>query len=180
MVSFQRVQVIDSHTGGEPTRVVVAGGPDLGRGTIRDKLKVFCGQHDRFRSAVINEPRGSDVLVGALLAEPSDSSCAAGVIFFNNIGYLGMCGHGAIGVVATLAHLGRIKPGECRLETPVGVVTAQWHGSGAVSLQNIASYRHAKAVSVRVEGHGVVTGDFAWAGTWFFLVNDHGQEIGPA
>src|SRR5689334_20246559 len=112
---MQRVQVIDSHTGGEPTRVVVEGGPDLGKGTVADKLKAFRSQHDKFRSAVVNEPRGSDVLVAALLTTPSDSSCAAGVIFFNNVGYLGMCGHGTIGVIATLAHQGRIKPGEHQL-----------------------------------------------------------------
>src|SRR5947207_2655088 len=124
---MQRVRVIDSHTGGEPTRVVVAGGPDLGGGTVADKLKVFRSEHDRFRSAVVNEPRGSDVLVGALLVEPSDRSCQAGVIFFNNVGYLGMCGHGTIGLVVTLAHLGRLRTGEHRIETPVGVVTATLH-----------------------------------------------------
>ena len=116
------VRVVDSHTGGEPTRVVVSGAPELGAGTAADKLCVFRERCDTFSSAVVNEPRGSDVLVGALLTEPADSSCAAGVIFFNNVGYLGMCGHGAIGVVVTLAHLGRIGPGEHRLETPVGVV----------------------------------------------------------
>src|SRR6266705_1977768 len=126
---MQRIQVIDSHTGGEPTRIVVAGGPDLGGGSVADKLKVFRSRHDRFRSAVVNEPRGSDVLVGGLLTEPSDSTCAAGVIFFNNVGYLGMCGHGTIGLVATLAHQGRLKSGDHRIETPVGIVSADLHES---------------------------------------------------
>src|SRR6266850_968305 len=121
---MQRIQIIDSHTGGEPTRVVVSGGPELAHGSVAERLKVFREQHDGFRSAVVNEPRGSDVLVGALLVEPSDKSCATGVIFFNNVGYLGMCGHGAIGLVVTLAHLGRIGPGEHRIETAVGIVTA--------------------------------------------------------
>jgi 4-hydroxyproline epimerase len=174
---MHRVQIIDSHTGGEPTRVVVAGGPDLGSGTLQDKLKVFRSRHDAFRSAIVNEPRGSDVLVGALLTEPSDSSCAAGVIFFNNIGYLGMCGHGTIGVVATLAHQGRIKPGEHRIDTPVGVVTACLHKTGEVSVQNVASYRWAKNVRLQIEDHGAVTGDIAWGGNWFFLAHDHGQEL---
>ena len=117
---MKRVLVIDSHTGGEPTRVVIAGGPDLGGGPAADQLKIFREQHDQFRSAVVNEPRGSDVLVGALLVEPADKSCVTGVIFFNNVGVLAMCGHGTIGLVITLAHLGRIKPGEHKIETPVG------------------------------------------------------------
>src|SRR5207249_3733396 len=171
------VQVIDSHTGGEPTRVVVSGGPDLGGGSVAEKLGVFRRRYDRFRSAVVNEPRGSGVLVGALLTEPGDTSCAAGVIFFNNVGYPGMCGHGAMGLVVTLAHLGRIAPGEHRIETPVGVVTARLHESGEVSVQNVPSYRLAKDVSVPVEGHGTVLGDIVWGGNWFFLVGEHGQEI---
>src|SRR5437867_8553020 len=159
MTSTQRIQIIDTHTGGEPTRVVVSGGPDLGGGSVADRLKVFRVQHDRFRSAVVNEPRGSDVLVGALLCEPSDPACSAGVIFFNNVGYLGMCGHGMMGLIVTLAHMGRIGPGEHRIETPVGVVTARLHEPGEVSVRNVASYRFAKDVSVPVEGHGTVTGD---------------------
>jgi len=173
----QRVQVVDSHTGGEPTRVVLSGGPDLGAGPLSERLRVFRERHDAFRSAVVNEPRGSDVLVGALLVEPTDASCATGVIFFNNVGYLGMCGHGAIGLVVTLAHLGRIAPGEHRIETPVGVVTAVLHENGQVSMQNVPSYRYAQGVAVQVEGYGPVTGDIAWGGNWFFLVNDHGQAL---
>jgi 4-hydroxyproline epimerase len=174
---MKRVSIIDSHTAGEPTRTVVSGGPDLGRGAITDRLKVFRDQHDRFRSAVVNEPRGSDVLVGALLVEPTDHSCATAVIFFNNVGYLGMCGHGTIGVIATLAHMGRIKPGEHRVETTVGTVTAKLHQDGSVSVTNVPSYRKLKAVTVDVPGLGHVTGDLAWAGNWFFLVEKHDQEL---
>jgi 4-hydroxyproline epimerase len=171
------LQVIDSHTGGEPTRVVIAGGPELPVATQSDRLALLRTHHDAFRSAVVNEPRGSDVLVGALLTQPVDPTCAAGVIFFNNVGYLGMCGHGTIGLVATLAHLGRIRPGEHRIETPVGVVTATLHETGAVTVRNVPSYRHQKGVRVEVEGYGPMTGDVAWGGNWFFLVNDHGQEL---
>lgn len=177
---MKRVQVIDSHTGGEPTRVVIAGGPDLGAGPLTGQLQRFRERHDRFRSAIVNEPRGSDVLVGALLCAPVDSSCAAGVIFFNNVGYLGMCGHGTIGLVATLAHLGRIAPGEHRLETPVGTVTATLHADGRVAVENVPSHRQAKAVAVEVPGLGRVTGDVAWAGNWFYLVENHGQEVALA
>ena len=174
---MKRVQVIDSHTGGEPTRVVIAGGPDLGAGPLAGRLQRFRERHDRFRSAVVNEPRGSDVLVGALLCAPVDTSCAAGVIFFNNVGYLGMCGHGTIGLVATLAHLGRIAPGEHRIETPVGTVTATLHADGSVSVENVPSHRQAKAVAVKVPGLGRVIGDVAWGGNWFYLVENHGQEV---
>jgi 4-hydroxyproline epimerase len=164
-----RVQVVDSHTGGEPTRLVISGAPDLGPGTVRDRLGIFRQSHDRFRSAVVNEPRGSDAVVGALLCEPSDPACQAGVIFFNNVGYLGMCGHGTIGLVATLAHLGKIQPGILNIETPVGNVSAELHGAGFVTIRNIPAYRHAKDVTVNVEGHGPITGDIAWGGNWFYL-----------
>jgi 4-hydroxyproline epimerase len=173
--------VVDSHTGGEPTRVVIDGGPDLGGGPLAERLAAFRDRHDDFRAAVACEPRGSDVMVGALLCEPSDPSCTAGVIFFNNVGYLGMCGHGTIGLIVTLAHLGRIVPGEHRVETPVGVVTARLHPEGDVSVENVPSYRHARGVRVTVDlpGGGVreVTGDVAWGGNWFFLCDDHGQEL---
>ncbi len=172
-----RVKVVDSHTGGEPTRVVVEGGPDLGGGSMGERLEVFRTRFDEFRSAVVNEPRGSDVMVGALLAEPVNPECAAGVIFFNNVGYLGMCGHGAIGLVVTLRHLGRIEPGSHAIETPAGAVTAVLHEDGAVTINNVPSYRTRKQVSVEVEGHGAVSGDVAWGGNWFFLVSEHGQEL---
>ena len=174
---MKRISVIDSHTGGEPTRIVIAGGPDLGGGSVADQLQVFRAQHDRFRSAVVNEPRGSDVLVGALLVPPQDPGCAAGVIFFNNVGCLAMCGHGTIGLVVTLAHLGKIKPGDHQIETPVGVVTATLHANGEVSVANVPSYRKVKGVAVTVAGAGDISGDVAWGGNWFFLVGDHGRDL---
>lgn len=176
-IAIQKVQVVDSHTGGEPTRVVIAGSPDLGGGSVADKLEVMRTQHDAFRSAVVNEPRGSDVMVGASLVEPMESNCAAGVIFFNNVGYLGMCGHGTIGLIVTLAHLGRITPGTHRIETPVGIVTARLHETGDVSVENVPSYRYAQNICVPVDGLGSVYGDVAWGGNWFFLIENHGQEL---
>ena len=173
---IRRVQVIDSHTGGEPTRVVVSGGPDLGKDALAARLERFRKKHDDFRSAVVNEPRGSDVMVGALLCTPVDPGCAAGVIFFNNVGYLGMCGHGTIGLVATLAHMNRITPGQHRIETPVGVVSAVLHENGEVTVTNIASYRSAANVKVTVPGYGDVYGDVAWGGNWFFLVRNDVQK----
>jgi 4-hydroxyproline epimerase len=167
-----RVQVVDSHTGGEPTRVVVSGGPELGRGDLATRRALFRDHFDDFRSAVCNEPRGSDTMVGALLCEPVDSACAAGVIFFNNVGVLNMCGHGTIGLLVTLAHLGRIDVGTHKIETPVGIVEATLHGPNDVTIKNVPSYRFAKDVSVEVEGEiEPVRGDIAWGGNWFFLVH---------
>lgn len=177
MSPTHRIRVIDSHTGGEPTRLVVSGGPDLGTGSLAGRLERFRSKHDDFRSAVVNEPRGSDVMVGALLCDPRDSACAAGVIFFNNVGYLGMCGHGTIGLVATLAYMKRIGPGAHKIETPVGTVTAILHESGEVTVNNVASYRSAADVSVDVPGYGKVRGDVAWGGNWFFLVHQHAMEL---
>lgn len=174
---MKRISVIDSHTAGEPTRVVISGGPDLGSGSVAERLKSFREHHDRFRSAVVNEPRGSDVMVGAMLIPPGDSACVTGVIFFNNVGYLGMCGHGTIGLIATLAHMGRIAPGEHRIETSVGTVTTTLHDDSSVSVQNVPSYRKAKAVKINVPGLGAVVGDVAWGGNWFYLVEDHGQDL---
>jgi 4-hydroxyproline epimerase len=176
-MATHKIEVIDSHTGGEPTRVVVAGGPDLGVGPLADRRERFRREFDRFRSAVVNEPRGSDVVVGALLVPPQDASCAAGVIFFNNVGYLGMCGHGTIGLIVTLAHLGRIGPGVHRIETPVGTITTTLHPDGNVSVANVPSWRAAKAVAVDAPGIGRVYGDVAWGGNWFFLVESHGQDL---
>jgi 4-hydroxyproline epimerase len=175
-----RISVIDTHTGGEPTRVVTAGGPELGTGTMAERLAVFCDRYDTFRSAVVNEPRGSDVMVGAILLPPVDPACAAGVIYFNNIGYLGMCGHGTIGVAVALAHLGRIGPGSHRLETPVGLVTITLEGPNTVTIDNVESYRLAKDVSVPVPGLKTYVGDVAWGGNWFFLVQDHGEALNVA
>jgi 4-hydroxyproline epimerase len=177
MQACRRVRVIDSHTGGEPTRLVVSGGPDLGSGSLADRLECFRARHDSFRSAVVNEPRGSDVMVGALLCDPLDSSCAAGIIFFNNVGYLGMCGHGTIGLVATLAYMKRIRPGEHKVETPVGTVSAVLHEDGQVTVNNVVSYRSQANVAVEVPGYGEVCGDVAWGGNWFFLVRNHTMDL---
>ena len=177
MRKVRSIRVVDSHTEGEPTRLVVQGGPDLGRGPLSQRLETFRLEHDLFRSAVVNEPRGSDVVVGALLSRPTDPTCVAGVIFFNNVGYLGMCGHGTIGVIASLAHMGEIAPGEYRVETPVGIVGAILHHDGRVTVNNVESYRTAAGVTVNVPGIGSVRGDVAWGGNWFFLIEEHGLDL---
>lgn len=167
------VHVIDSHTEGEPTRTVIEGGPDLGVGSLGERVQVFRARFDSFRSGVCCEPRGSEVVVGALLCESVNPACATGVIYFNDVGYLGMCGHGTIGVVRTLEHLGRIQPGKHTIETPVGEVETELHADGSVTVKNVHSYRYRAAVPVNVPGLGTLSGDIAWGGNWFFLIEEH-------
>ncbi len=174
---MKRIHVLDSHTGGEPTRLVIDGFPDLGTGSMAERKQILAERYDDWRATTMLEPRGNDVLVGALLCTPVDPSACTGVIFFNNAGYLGMCGHGTIGLIVSLAHLGRIQPGLHRVETPVGTVEATLHDDRSVSVRNVPAYRYRKAVSVEVPGHGVVVGDIAWGGNWFFLIADHGLKV---
>jgi len=166
------LRVIDSHTGGEPTRVVIGGGPDLGDGTLAVRRERFDAEHADLRDAVVREPRGHDAMVGALLLPPDDPDACTGVLFFNTVGTLGMCGHGTMGVLVTLRHLGRIEPGRHRVDTPVGTVEAELSGDGSVTVWNVPSYRHAARVALDVPGVGRVTGDVAWGGNWFFITHD--------
>ena len=174
---MKRLHVIDSHTGGEPTRLVMSGFPELVGTSIADQLDHLRTHHDQWRRACLLEPRGNDVLVGALYCAPVTPGATCGVIFFNNAGYLGMCGHGTIGLVASLHYLGLIAPGVHTLDTPVGPVAATLHEDGSVTLRNVPAYRYRQQVPVEVPGHGVVLGDIAWGGNWFFLVSDHGQAL---
>jgi 4-hydroxyproline epimerase len=176
-MSVPRLHVIDSHTEGEPTRVVIEGGPDLGSGTVAEKARRLREEHDWLRSSVCNEPRGHDAMVGALLVEPHEPDCCCGVIFFNNVSTLNMCIHGTIGLAVTLAHLGRIGVGEHRIDTPVGVVVARIHDDGSVTVANVPSYRLATGVEVEVPGWGTVRGDISWGGNWFFLIEDQGPAV---
>jgi 4-hydroxyproline epimerase len=173
------LRIIDSHTGGEPTRVIIAGGPDLGPGTMAEKAEILRRDHDWLRVSVCNEPRGHEAMVGALLCEAHAPDCLGGVIFFNNVSNLGMCIHGTIGVMTTLAHIGRITAGAHRLDTPVGVVTATLHDDGSVEVENVPSRRTAADVAVEVPGWGTITGDVAWGGNWFFLIDRQGPEVRP-
>jgi proline racemase len=177
MTTLHRITVLDSHTGGEPTRLVLEGGPDLGGGPLSDRVKIFQEKHDAFRTAIVGEPRGSEAVVGALLCEPHDKSCQFGVIFFNNVGYLGMCGHGTIGLMVSLAHLGKIQPGAVRLDTPVGPIEATLHTNGEVSFVNVPSYRKHQALELYLPGVGDVLCDLAWGGNWFCLVEKHDQTL---
>ena len=177
MSETRRLKAIDSHTGGESTRVIVSGFPDLGDGTMAERLEVFRRDQDHLRTAIVREPRGHDAIVGAILCDPVNIYSATGVIFFNNVGYLGMCGHGTIGLIKTLEYLGRIGPGWHTIETPVGSVKAELNSDGSVSITNVPSYRYKKDVEVDVPRHGMVVGDIAWGGNWFFLIGEHDQTI---
>jgi 4-hydroxyproline epimerase len=173
-------RIVDSHTGGEPTRLIVAGGPELGTGTMAERRERFRAEHDHWRRALATEPRGNDVIVGGLVTPPEHAGSRCGVIFFNNVGFIGMCGHGTIGLVATLAWLGRIGPGQHAIDTPVGTVSAELHADGRVTVANVPAYRCARQVALEVPGHGRVHGDVAWGGNWFFLCHDHGLDIDAA
>jgi 4-hydroxyproline epimerase len=177
---MQNIRVIDSHTAGEPTRMVLSGGPELGTGALSDRARRFREEFDTWRSAIVNEPRGSDVVVGALLCTPQRTDCQLGVIFFNNVGVLGMCGHGTIGIIASLAHAGQLQPGDVRIDTPVGAVDARLNPDGEVEVANVPSYRKVRALTVQVPGIGAVTGDVAWGGNWFFLVDGGDRRIALA
>ncbi|SDU91645.1 4-hydroxyproline epimerase [Pseudomonas mucidolens] len=174
---MKQLHVIDSHTGGEPTRLVMHGFPELAGSTLPEQLDNLRTEHDRWRRACLLEPRGNDVLVGALYCAPVSEGATCGVIFFNNAGYLGMCGHGTIGLVASLHYLGHIAPGVHQIDTPVGTVSATLHEDGAVTLRNVPAYRYRQQVAVEVPGHGRIHGDIAWGGNWFFLVSEHGQTL---
>ncbi len=176
-MSAGKIRVIDSHTGGEPTRMVLEGGPDLGSGPLEERVQRFREHFDGYRSAITNEPRGSDPMVGALLVKPHRADCEYGVIFFNNVGYLGMCGHGTMGVIASLQFTGRLAPGAVKIDTPAGAVEAHLQSDGRVSVANVLSRRAAHRFAIDVPRIGRVEGDVAWGGNWFFLVAQHDQII---
>jgi 4-hydroxyproline epimerase len=174
---MQRIRIVDTHTGGEPTRVVVSSPIVFSGSSLSERRAQFASQYDGYRRAICCEPRGSDVMVGALLTDAEHTSSVAGVIFFNNVGYLGMCGHGAIGVVAALRHLGRIDVGTHRIDTPVGTVPFDLDSDGRVSLLNVPSDRYRAHVPLTLSTGQVVHGDIAWGGNWFFICEDHGQTL---
>jgi len=174
-VSPDAIRVVDSHTEGEPTRVVIDGWPQPRGATMAERLEDMRAHYDHLRTAVVCEPRGHDAIVGALLTPPVEQGSVAGVVFFNNGTYLGMCGHGLIGVVRTLEYLSRLAPGEARFDTPVGTVRAELAPDGTVTIENVASYVHARDVVVEVPGYGRVAGDVAWGGNWFYIT--HADQV---
>ncbi len=163
------IEVADSHTGGEPTRVVLSGFPDLGEGPLTERRARFDRDFGKLRLALTTEPRAPLATVLALLTPPTDPASATGVLYADSGGSLGMCGHGTIGLIHTLAALERIRAGRHTVETPVGPVEAELHPDGSVSIDNVESYRFKKGVTCLLPDHGPVTGDIAWGGNWFFI-----------
>ena len=174
---MHEIEVVDSHTEGEPTRVVISGWPQPSGSTMAERRESMRRDQDQLRSGVVREPRGHDAVVGALLTPPISHGATTGVVFFNDVGYLGMCGHGLIGVVRTLEFLGNIRPGVVRIDTPAGMVTAELSESGDVVIQNVPAYRHLADVEVNVAGVGHVRGDVAYGGNWFFLTEVPGVSL---
>ena len=171
------MKIVDSHTEGEPTRTIFDAGLDLGSGSLAEKAGVFEKNYRDFCGSVLKEPRGNDAYVGALVVDSEESDCAAGVIFFNTVQNLGMCGHGTIGLSATMAYMGLIKPGHHKFETPVGKVAINLKTPNRVSVTNIESYRLLKNILIEIPSYGPLTGDVAWGGNWFFLVKESPIDI---
>jgi 4-hydroxyproline epimerase len=174
---MQTLEIVESHTGGEPTRVVIDGSFDLSTGSMAEKVLRVQGEYDWIRRSICHEPRGHDAMVGAIITPTDTPDCLCGVIFFNNVSTLHMCIHGTIGLITTLRHLGRVSVGEHRIDTAVGIITATLHEDGLVDVANVPSYLHAAAVEVEVPGYGKIHGDIAWGGNWFFLIDGQGPEV---
>ncbi len=177
MMHIPDMRVVDSHTEGEPTRVVIEGWPELDAPTMEGRRDELRREHDHLRRAVVCEPRGHAAIVGAVLTPPVTPGAAAGIVFFNNGTYLGMCGHGLIGVVRTLQYLGRLSPGVATFDTPVGTVRTELADDGCVTIENVPSRCHKLDVAVEVPGIGTVTGDIAYGGNWFFITEQNLGEI---
>lgn len=173
------MHVIDSHTGGMPTRVILDGGPNLGTGSLKQRADSLASEHEAFYKSVLLEPRGQPGMVAALMVPPVDPDCAAGVIYFDADAVLGMCGHGTIGLAVTLAHLGRIKPGISKIETPAGVITIDLLDQNTVRVTNVESRRVHKSVTVDTAEYGQITGDVAYGGNWFFIVDPSPIPVVP-
>lgn len=164
------MHVIDSHTGGEPTRVILDGAPNLGGGSLAEQAERLASEYQDFYQSILFEPRGQPAMVGALLVPPTDPECVTGVIYFDADAVLGMCGHGTIGLAVTLAKLGRIDKGQHKIETPVGVIEVELIDKHTVRVTNVESRRVLESVRVDVPSYGSVIGDVAYGGNWFFIV----------
>jgi 4-hydroxyproline epimerase len=166
------VRVIDSHTEGEPTRLVVEGLPEPAGNTVQDRVAAIERDFEALYRPLLLEPRAYEAMVGAWMGSPTAEGCIADVVYFNPAGVLGMCGHGTIGVAATLAQTGKLSPGDYRFNTPAGIVGVKIVDPATVQIENIPSYRIAASARLEVEGYGGVVGDVAYGGNHFFLVKN--------
>lgn len=166
---LKKIRVIDSHTEGEPTRVIISGVAEPAGDSMSEKREDFAKNLDWVRSAVVCEPRGHDAMVGVMLCEPVEPDCVVGLIFFNNVDVLNGCLHATMGAAVTLMHQGKVSAGTHRLDTPTGVVTVDVSDEGSVTVENVRSYRDQAEVKLTLPRYGEVTGEIAWGGNWFFL-----------
>jgi len=176
--------VIDSHTAGHPTRIVVGGLPKVRGGSVAQKRDYIKSKMDYIRTLLCNEPRGHSCMYGAFLVEPSSEDADFGVIFFSTASYDDMCGHGTIGVATVLTEMNMVRreepTTEVTFETPAGLVRVETKVVGgkvkSVSFVNVPAFLYKKDISIDVPGYGEVKGDVAFGGNWFFYVN--AKEIG--
>lgn len=170
-----RIQAIDSHTEGEPTRVVTRGLPAVPGDTMLARREWLRENLDDLRTALIHEPRGHEALVMAYLLPPATAGATVGVVFSNSLGYLNMCGHGAIGVATVLVWMGQVAIQEpvtrVVLDTPPGAVSLDVHVQDgrpkAATLENVPSFLLHRDLQVDVPGHGRHLVDIAYGGNWF-------------
>ena len=171
------MEIIDSHTCGEPTRIVISGWPMPAGNSMPRRREYLRQNHDRLRQAVVCEPRGHNAVVGGLLTPPVCDDSVAGIVFFNDVGYLAMCGHGLIGLVETLKFMGKVSGDDVRIDTPAGTVSAKIEEDGRVTLANVPSYLYKEDIVVNIPQLGEIQGDVAYGGNWFFLVNSSVTQL---
>ena len=168
---------VDSHTEGMPTRVITGGLGPIPGSSMQERRLYFEKHLDDLRLLLMREPRGHSAMSGAFLQPPTRPDADWGVLFVEVSGLLPMCGHGTIGLVTSLAHVGRLSVGQHAVETPVGTVQTELHSDGTVSVDNVECRCHAMDVELLLPGYGSVVGDVAWGGNWFFLIEGGPCEL---
>ena len=169
---------IDGHTCGNPVRVVAGGAPALAGSTMLEKRAHFLAEFDWIRHALMFEPRGHDMMSGAILYPPTRADCDAAILFIETSGCLPMCGHGTIGTVTTMIERGLVTPatpGRLNLDTPAGPVAAEYEQKGPfvewVRLTNVPSYLHASGLEADVDGIGRLRIDVAYGGNFYAIID---------
>lgn len=168
---------IDAHTCGNPVRVVAKGGPDLVGDTMIEKRRYFLDNYDWIRTGLMFEPRGHDVMSGSILYEPTRDDCDVAILFIETSGCLPMCGHGTIGTVTVAIERGLVtprEPGVLRLDTPAGLVVAQYEQNGdhvdSVRLTNVPAFLHGTDYEVDVPELGTLKMDVAYGGNFYAII----------
>jgi 4-hydroxyproline epimerase len=169
---------VDGHTCGNPVRLVAGGGPTLKGANMVEKRAHFLAEFDWVRTGLMFEPRGHDMMSGAILYPPTRDDADIAFLFIETSGCLPMCGHGTIGTVTMALERGLVtprEPGMLRIDTPAGLVTATYVRNGdhvdSVRITNVASYLHARDLTAEVEGLGTLTVDVAYGGNFYAIVD---------